>query len=80
MLHICILNHLVVQCSLFVQQCTRKPADQQSHHLLPRHTITSAWGLHFLKVIAKKVYIACSRTNNKMVPLTKFNKYVYNEK
>ena len=30
--------------------------------------------------IAEKVFTACSRTNNKIVPLTNMNKYLYNGK
>ena len=34
----------------------------------------------FLRFIAKKVCTACSRANNKIVPLTNLNKYLYNDK
>jgi len=34
----------------------------------------------FERFIAKKVCTACSRTNNKIVPLTNLNKYLYNGK
>ena len=30
--------------------------------------------------IAKKIYIACSRTNHRIVALNNFNKYLYNGK
>ena len=73
---LCTLNQLFVQCRLFIQQCTRQPADQQSHHLFHSHTIPSAWSLSFF---LKKVCVACSRTNNKIVLLTNWNKCVYNE-
>ena len=33
-----------------------------------------------LRFIAKKLCTACSRTNNKIVPLTNLNKYLYNDK
>lgn len=51
---LCILNQLVVQCSLFIQQCTRQPADQQSHHLHHSHTILSVWGLLFFQIYCKE--------------------------
>jgi hypothetical protein len=38
-------------------------------------------GVHFvLRCTAKKICTACSRTNNKIVPLTDRNKYLYNGK
>jgi hypothetical protein len=33
-----------------------------------------------VRFIAKKLCTACSRTNNKIVPLTNLNKYLYNGK